>query len=104
MFPAGLSSLFPQIVVFISATIVREEYALASAIDPLFPSQSRLRWATTSSRSAPTPANPTYDAYIEQHPHLCRRRRLPGERRDLSRGRTPRRERDRGRGQLHSAS
>src|ERR1700738_4916027 len=47
---------------------------------------------------------PTDDADLEPHPHLCRRRRLPGQRRDLPRRRAPWPAGQRGRRQFHSGA
>src|ERR1700722_19753874 len=87
------------------AIMVREENAVASIVPALFSSQFAVRWSTTrisEARDARFPAKSlTDDANLEPPPHLCRRRRLPGQRRNLPGRRPPRPARQRGRGPIH---
>jgi hypothetical protein len=77
---------------------------LASPFRLLFSSQFHLRWSTTRLSGAQLRflTHPsTDDARFEHHPHLCRRRCLPGERRNLSRCGPPWPSRQRGRRPIH---
>src|SRR4051794_3943596 len=83
------SAVFPAIM-------VREADAVAS----LFPAAVLLAIGTAMEYHAAA-KQPPDDTEPNQYPHLCRRRRLPGEGRDLSRRGQARPARERGRGPVH---
>src|ERR1700732_801993 len=92
------------ILVFFSSIIVRKQNAVASVFRLLFSSQFGPRWSTTrtSDSAAALPIqSSTDDARFEHHPHLCRRRCLPGQGRDLPRRGAPWPSRQRRGGPVH---